>query len=115
MDLPNKKYNRKDFNSRLRYLVRYFSGEDKKDDTGHDHFLRLDGIRGYAHSVKNGGQEITICGWDDSHFKYKKNDLILLENQDNSQTRYRVESLRPCGNPSDMYFMDCVFAPRSCS
>ena len=84
----------------------------KKEDTYYDHFLKLDGVHGFAHTVKNGGQEITICGWDGSHLKYKKNDLILFENEDESQTRYKIKKLRPCGDPSDMYFMDCLFTPR---
>ncbi len=80
----------------------------KKEDTHYDHVLKLDGVHGYVNSVENEGLEITICGWDSTHLKYKNGDLILLEQENAMQTRYRIKKLRSCGNPQDMYFMDML-------
>lgn len=78
------------------------------------HNLALDGVSGFVLDVKNGGQEITISGWNYDHRKWRAGDLIILTLEDNGgrTTRYKIKDVRPCGNPSDMYFADLEFYPR---
>jgi hypothetical protein len=41
-------------------------------------------------------------------------DFLLLSNPStpDGRTRYRVKTIRPCGNPRDMAFVNLAFAPR---
>lgn len=73
--------------------------------------LTLDGVNGFVFAVKDKGQHITITGWTD-HSKFEDGRNIILHNRDGSETRYRIDKVKRCGDPDDMYFMDCTFNPR---
>jgi hypothetical protein len=58
--------------------------------------------------VRDGGMCVDLAGW---HSGIKNGDFLLLK-QDEGTTRYLVESIRYCSDPTDMWFATASFAPR---
>ena len=57
--------------------------------------------------------QITLYGWRPDHQKFKPGQKILLKTKGGVYTRYQIKAIRRPGNPSNQYFMDCVFDPRT--
>jgi hypothetical protein len=57
---------------------------------------------------RNEGLEIDLTGWCHG---IKNGDFLLFEQGDGT-TRYLVESIRYCSDPTDMWFAAASFAPR---
>lgn len=64
----------------------------------------------FVFAVKS-NTEITLCGW---HLNKDVNegDSLILPNSGET-TRYRIEKIRPCNDSSGMFFIDCIFNPRT--
>ena len=78
------------------------------------HVLRLNGISAFVMSVKNGGTCTTLCGWTTAHWAWNEGDYLILK-RETGDTRYRIEKMTRPGDPYDLYFADCSFAPRGIS
>jgi hypothetical protein len=79
---------------------------------GYHHIISIDGTDGFIMRLSDGGNKITVGGWNSDHWSYRKGDLVLLEMRDGQRTRYKIETVKHCGDPSDQYFIDCTFYPR---
>jgi hypothetical protein len=84
-----------------------------REGNGYEHEIRLDGITGFVSHVQDEGRLITVTGWTTEHWNWKDGDRVLLVPKGEKGTRYRIAKVRHCGDPHDMYFLDCVFDPRS--
>ncbi|MDY6862950.1 MAG: hypothetical protein SV062_08175 [Thermodesulfobacteriota bacterium] len=78
----------------------------------YEHTIRLDGVSGFVSSVRNQGQQITVSGWNNEHWNYKEAQRVLLIQKDGTETRYKIDKVEHCGDPSDQYFIKCSFSPR---
>ena len=74
------------------------------------HTQPLDGVNAFVFKSKDGGQKITVSGWN-SHLKWRAGDFVILELKDRS-TRYKVTEMERMTNPPDQYFAEMEFAPR---
>lgn len=79
-----------------------------KAEATHDYTQRYWGHDFAITDVKNGGQQLKLCGWGPY---LEKGDFILLPNGADS-TRYKLLSVRYESNPPDMWWADAEFAPR---
>ena len=80
----------------------------------HDYTRRYWGHDYTITDVKSGGQRIFMSGWGRG---INKGDFLLLESQSadpkaNKSTRYKVASARYHADPSDLWAIEAVFAPR---
>ena len=75
----------------------------------HDYTRRMWGHDFFVNDVIDGGQTIKAGGWGHG---IEAGDYLILPNRDGT-TRYQVESIRYCGDPSDMWFATLRFAPRA--
>jgi hypothetical protein len=84
-----------------------------KEDTKADMEITTDGVNYFIFDVRKGGKEITVSGWTD-HSIFQEGMLLVIKTKDDPArgSRYRVKEIRRMMDPSDQYFMDCVFAPR---
>ncbi len=60
-------------------------------------------------SISDGGQTISLSGWGCG---ISSNDYLIIKNGEGS-TRYKVDSVRYCRDPHDMWFAEASFSPRS--
>ena len=62
--------------------------------------------------VFNQGRQLKCAIWATP--MPKVGEFLLLSNPStpDGRTRYRVETIHPCGNPRDMAFVNLEFAPR---
>jgi len=82
--------------------------------TTHDYTKRYWGHDYTITDVRKGGMEISMMGWGRG---ISDGDYMLIVGQSkepgaNPDTRYRVKSVCYMGDPSDMWSMECEFAPR---
>ena len=75
-------------------------GSPAKRCWGHDYEIS---------KIHDRGMKISLYGWCRG---ITVGDFLILQNGENS-TRYKVESIRYANNPSDMWFAEVVFAPRT--
>lgn len=57
------------------------------------------------------GHELRVAGWLTP--LPRVGDFVLLPHEECHDTRYRFETVEPCGDPPDMFFANLSFAPRS--
>lgn len=81
-------------------------------NNNYDHMIRLNGVSGFVFSVRNRGQQITVSGWNETHWQYKEGQSVLLIQNDGKETRYMIDKVTHCGDPADQYFIECSFYPR---
>jgi len=70
--------------------------------------------RGWGHNfnvvqIEDGGQRLKLAVWMPEF--PGEGDYLLMPNKGDT-TRYQVDAVKPCWNPSDMAFLDVSFAPR---
>lgn len=77
------------------------------------HVIHLNGVQGFVFSLKDEGKKVTVSGWDDNHWKWNDGDLVQfirkVTPEGNEGGTYRIDEIRHCGNPDDMYFIDATF------
>lgn len=73
----------------------------------------MDGVNGFVFRSSDGGRKLTVSGWCDYHWRFSDGDLVQLITkrtpQGNHGGTYRIDEVKHCGDPPDMYFMDCTF------
>lgn len=73
-----------------------------------------DARRGWGHDIgyrPAPGQRLEGHGWARG---IKAGDYLVLTNRANGRsTRYMVDDIRYCSNPTDMFFFSATFAPRT--
>ena len=77
-----------------------------------EHTIKLNGIMGFVSNVWDGGKTIKVIGWDNSHWKYKECDRVLLIKERGESTRYKIKQITRYGDPSDMYSLLLIYHPR---
>lgn len=77
------------------------------------HQIDLDGIRGFIFSNADHGKKVTVSGWNNEHWKYSEGDLAQLITKRTAAGchggTYRIDRVKHCSDPSDMYFIDCTY------
>lgn len=76
------------------------------------HRLQLDGVTAFTLSVRKEGHEITLC-WFRRHLRAKEGDFLIIQRDDGSTTRYRIDAIDTPRDPGDHHFLECTFAPRT--
>lgn len=66
---------------------------------GHDYAIR---------SISDEGHTVSLTGWGCG---ISNDDYLILKNGEEG-TRYKVDSIRYCGDPHDMWFAEASFSPR---
>ena len=74
----------------------------------HDISIRSWGCNYNVMEIRDGGVSVDLVGWKGG---IKNGDFLLLK-KDAGTTRYLVESIRYCSDPTDMWFATASFAPR---
>jgi len=74
----------------------------------HDYSNRYWG-HDYTFTPIDKGMKADITGWG---YGIKKGDYLILQNGPNETTRYKVDSIKYYGDPSDMFNIKATFAPR---
>lgn len=84
-----------------------------KEDLKADMEITTDGVNYFIFGVRKGGKEITVSGWT-NHSIFHEGMLLVIKTEADPLrgSRYRVKEIRRMMDPSDQYFMDCVFEPR---
>jgi hypothetical protein len=80
--------------------------------SAYDHKVLLDGVHAFVLSIRDGGQEIIVTGWDNEHRRYEPGQKALLVDKDGTETRYEFLSVRSMSDPQDQYFARLKFSPR---
>lgn len=83
---------------------------NRKPPVTHD--VMLDGVGACVSRVEDGGKRITVYGWRDDHWRFEQGHLIRLlkKTPDGlAPSTYRILKDRHCGDPPDMYFLDCEY------
>ncbi len=75
----------------------------------HDFTMAYWGHNVNVMTIRENGQRISVAGWTSPH--PHADDFLILPNG-SSSTRYRLLSVRPAGQPGDMWFGEAVFAAR---
>lgn len=77
------------------------------------HDIWLDGVCGFVFSTKEGGRFITVSGWSNNHWQYEEGHIArFLKKEGDGSARpstYRILSVSHCGDPHDMFFLDCEY------
>lgn len=77
------------------------------------HQIDLNGVDGFVFRNEGHGKKVTISGWNDRHHEYRKGHLVQLITKrtpaGNYGGTYRIDDVRHCSDPPDMYFIDCTF------
>jgi hypothetical protein len=60
--------------------------------------------------IHDGGQRLDVTGWLTP--QPDEGDFLILANGEGT-TRYKVDEIRPCFDPKDMFFAALTFAPRT--
>ena len=60
-------------------------------------------------SISDEGQSLSLAGWGCG---ISNGDYLLLKNGEGS-TRYKVDTVKYCRDPKDMWFAELSFSPRS--
>jgi hypothetical protein len=74
----------------------------------HDYTKRTWGHDYSTTDVIDGGMRLRLAGWG---LGINAGDYLILPNGSGT-TRYQVDRVNYCMDPSDMWFADAVFAPR---
>lgn len=80
----------------------------------HDYTSRYWGHDFVIHNITQEGKHLHMMGWGHG---ISGGDYLLIPNSNppfgaNPETRYRVQKVRYCANPSDMWVIEATFAPR---
>lgn len=59
--------------------------------------------------ISEDGKQLRLAVW--CPMVIEQGDYLILRNG-NGTTRYRVDSVKLCGDPADMSFVEVIFAPR---
>mgnify|MGYP001616489585 FL=1 len=77
------------------------------------HQIDLNGVDGFVMRLSDEGRKATVSGWNDRHWQYEEGHLVQLITKrtpdGNHGGTYRIDKVKHCGNPHDMYFIDCTF------
>jgi hypothetical protein len=77
------------------------------------HQIDLNGVHGFVMRLSDNGRKATVSGWNDDHWEYEEGHLVQLITkrtpEGNHGGTYRIDKVRHCCNPPDMYFIDCTF------
>jgi hypothetical protein len=76
------------------------------------HDIWLDGIGAFVFRTENNGARITVSGWRDDHWKFERGHLVRFLRRDGDDVRpstYRILEDKHCGDPPDMYFLECEY------
>lgn len=60
-------------------------------------------------AIRDGGAEVDGHGWGRG---IEVGDFLILDDRQGATTRYRVDEIRYCHDPGDMWFATLAFAPR---
>lgn len=74
----------------------------------HDYTYRIWGHNYSVIAIKDGGHELRLAGWGSG---ICDGDFVILKNND-STSRYYLETVEYQRDPLDMWFADAWFAPR---
>lgn len=92
----------------MKWLKRLF-----KRPTPPIHQIDINGVHGFVFSNKEQGKKLTVSGWNDDHWNYEKGHLVQLITErtpaGNYGGTYRIDEVKHCYNPPDMYFIYCTF------
>lgn len=85
---------------------------DRTDDHV-DHEIIMDGSRGFVFRNTDGDfKKITVCGWYTKHWGFNVGEKVgLIKEDKKSGSIYLITDVKHCGDPNDMYFIDCTFLP----
>lgn len=77
------------------------------------HQIDMNGVDGFIFSSKDDGKALTVSGWMDRHWSFNEGDLVQLITKrapdGNYGGTYRIDRVKHCYDPPDMYFIDCTF------
>lgn len=77
------------------------------------HVIHLNGVDGFVMHLAENGHRVTVSGWNDRHWLWNEGDLVQLIRkvtpEGNYGGTYRMDRVRHCGDPPDMYFVDATF------
>lgn len=73
------------------------------------HEILLDGVEGFFFSNKEKGRKVTVSGWTHRHWGWNDGDNVILRTRDGRAGTYRIDRVKHCGDPPDMYFVDATY------
>jgi hypothetical protein len=77
------------------------------------HQIDLNGVHGFVFRHAQNGKKLTVSGWNNDHWKYNDGDFVQLITErtpgGNYGGTYRIDAVKHCCDPADMYFIDCTF------
>lgn len=92
----------------MQWLTKFFRRKSRRT-----HQIDMDGVNGFIFRNEDEGKKLTVSGWCDYHWSFNDGDLVQLITErtpdgDRGGT-YRIDKVTHCGDPPDMYFIDCTF------
>jgi hypothetical protein len=77
------------------------------------HQIDLNGADGFVMLCSDDGRKLTVSGWNVRHWQFEAGNLVQLITKrtpaGNYGGTYRIDNVKHCGDPPDMYFIDCTF------
>lgn len=76
------------------------------------HELWVDGVEACINRVHDNGKRISVYGWSERHWPIQTGHFVRFLKREGGEVRpstYRVLEDKHCGDPPDMYFLECEY------